>query len=308
MLAYGTSAYQLGEVLKIAVGTCLDILGKFAEGAIEVFGDEYLWPPRSDELEQILKENEDRGFPGCTGSIDCYHWPWKNCPKGWAGQFTSGKQGVPTIIFEVVASKNLRTWHAFFGSVGSQNDINVLNKSPLFIEAIRGKYPSVRYTVNENQYDMGYYLAHKYPEWAAFVKTIDAPQSAEDKLFSQRRESVRKDVEKAFGVLQACFNIVRRPARLWKQADVINIMQACVVLHNIIVEDEKEAVTDVLDLKDNPSAAIVIPPEVRTNDNPDPSYAEALRRNLAIKARPTHRQLKKDLIEHICQRYGNKER
>jgi hypothetical protein len=161
---------------------------------------------------------------------------------------------------------------------------------------------------------MGYYLADKiYPEWATFVKTVnasqsDASQSAEDKLFSQRQESVRKDVEKAFGVLQARFDIVCRPARLWKQADVINIMQACVILHNMIVEDEKEAVIDVLDLNDNPSAMIVMPPEVRTNDNPDPSYAEALRRNLAIKARPTHRQLKKDLIEHIWQRYGNKEK
>jgi hypothetical protein len=75
----------------------------------------------------------------------------------------------------------------------------------------------------------------------------------------------------------------------------------------MIVEDEKEAVTDVLDLNENPSAAIVIPPKVRTNDKPDPSYAEALRRNLAIKARPKHRQLKKDLIEHIWQHYGNKE-
>jgi hypothetical protein len=51
----------------------------------------------------------------------------------------------------------------------------------------------------------------------------------------------------------------------------------------------------------------VIPPEVRTNDNPDPRYTEALRRNLAIKAWATHRQLKKDLIDHIWQRYGNKE-
>jgi hypothetical protein len=66
----------------------------------------------------------------------------------------------------------------------------------------------------------------------------------------------------------------------------------------MIVEDEKEAVTDVLDLNENPSVTIVIPPEARTNDNPCPSYAKALRRNLAIKARPTHRQLKKDLIDH----------
>jgi hypothetical protein len=93
MLAYGTSANQLDEVLKIAASTCLDILGKFTEGIIEIFGDEYLRPPKSGELEQILKENEDRGFPGCTGSLDCCHWPWKNCPKGWSGQFTSGKEG-----------------------------------------------------------------------------------------------------------------------------------------------------------------------------------------------------------------------
>jgi hypothetical protein len=39
MLAYGTSADKLDEVLKIAASTCLDILGKFAEGIIEVFGD-----------------------------------------------------------------------------------------------------------------------------------------------------------------------------------------------------------------------------------------------------------------------------
>jgi hypothetical protein len=32
-----------------------------------------------------------------------------------------------------------------------------------------------------------------------------------------------------------------------------------------------------------------------------------LRRNSAIKAYPTHRKLKKNLIEHIWQRYGNKE-
>jgi hypothetical protein len=85
ILAYGTSANQLDEVLKIVASTCLKILGKFTKGVIEVFGAEYLWPPRSNELEQILKENEARGFPRCMRSIDCYHWPWKNCPKGWTG-------------------------------------------------------------------------------------------------------------------------------------------------------------------------------------------------------------------------------
>jgi hypothetical protein len=106
MLAYGTSADQLDEVLKIAASTCLDILGKFAEGVIEKFGEEYLRPPRSDELEKILQENDARGFSGLLGSIDCMYWAWKNCPKGWAGMFTRGDKGIPTMILEAVATRD----------------------------------------------------------------------------------------------------------------------------------------------------------------------------------------------------------
>jgi hypothetical protein len=46
----------------------------------------------------------------------------------------------------------------------------------------------------------------------------------------------------------------------------------------MIVEDEKETIMDILDLNEDPSATIVIPPKVHINDNPNPSYAWALRR------------------------------
>lgn len=92
----------------------MECLGKFAVGIIECFGSEYLRPPTSDELEKILQENEARGFPGMIGSIDCMHWQWKNCPKGWASMFTNGFKGKPTMILEAVASRDLRIWHAFF--------------------------------------------------------------------------------------------------------------------------------------------------------------------------------------------------
>jgi hypothetical protein len=42
MLAYGTPADELDENLKIAQSTALEILGKFAKGIIEVFGEDYL--------------------------------------------------------------------------------------------------------------------------------------------------------------------------------------------------------------------------------------------------------------------------
>ncbi|TVU11822.1 hypothetical protein EJB05_45428, partial [Eragrostis curvula] len=186
---------------------------------------------------------------------------------------------------------------------GSNNDINVLNRSPLFIDTLRGEAPKVQYTVNGKQYNTGYYLADGiYPEWAVFVKTIAGPQSEKDKLFARHQEGARKDVECAFGVLQSRFNIVTRPARMWKRRDVVNIMQVCVILHNMIVEDEKDLARVPLDINEIPGSSIALPPEVSTTANP--CFAQVLQRNAAIQARSTHVELKNDLVEHIWNRYG----
>jgi hypothetical protein len=76
--------------------------------------------------------------------------------------------------------------YAFFGTTGSQNDINILNKSPLFINRLKGEAPRVHYSINGNPYDTPYYLADRiYPEWAVFVNTIHRSQTEEDKLYAK---------------------------------------------------------------------------------------------------------------------------
>jgi hypothetical protein len=89
----------------------------------------------------------------------------------------SGHVQAPTIILEVVASKDLWIWHAFFGLPRSHNDINVLQRSPLFAKLCEGEVSEVNYSINGHDYKMGYYLANGvYPSWATFVKTIGQPQ------------------------------------------------------------------------------------------------------------------------------------
>jgi hypothetical protein len=187
------------------------------------------------------------------------------------------------MILEAVASKDLRIWHAFFGTAGSNNDINVLNRSPLFIQKLRGEAPQVQYVVNGKPYSTGYYLADGiYPDWAALMKSIPSPQNDKDRCFAKRQEKERKVVECSFGVLQSRFNIIHRPARLWKRKDVVNITMVRVILHNMIVEDEKEDVQVHIDLNANPGASIALPPEVSTEANP--CFAAVLRRNKEIRA------------------------
>jgi hypothetical protein len=79
------------------------------------------------------------------------------------------------------------------------------------------------------------------------------PSIEKHTLYAREQEGAQKDVERAFGVLQARFNIVRRPARSWSHRILRTIMKACVILHNMIVEDEGvEMAERPIDLNDAP--------------------------------------------------------
>jgi hypothetical protein len=140
----------------------------------------------------------------------------------------------PTIILEAVASDDLWIWHAFFGMPGSHNDINVLDRSSLFANLAEGTAPQVNYTVNGHDYTMGYYFADGiYPSWATLVKSITLPMGNKRQYFAKAQEAARKAVERAFGVLQSRFAIVRGPARIWDIETLALIMKACIIMHNI---------------------------------------------------------------------------
>ncbi|GKA94610.1 ALP1-like protein [Tanacetum coccineum] len=88
-----------------------------------------------------------------------------------------GDKKYPTIMLEAVVSQDLWIWHAFYGMAGANNDINVLDNSPLFDDLLDDLAPVVSYVVNGVEYRNGYYLADGiYPEWASFVKIIHGLQ------------------------------------------------------------------------------------------------------------------------------------
>ncbi|XP_022557024.2 uncharacterized protein LOC106397609 isoform X1 [Brassica napus] len=289
-LAYGGGADTVDEYVRLGETTARKCLHQFTAGIIHLFGDEYLRHPTGEDLERLLAKGEGRGFPGMVGSIDCMHWEWKNCPTAWKGMYSRGTDK-PTIVLEAVASYDLWIWHAFFGAPGTMNDLNILDRSPVFDDIIKGIAPQVNFNVNGREYDFAYYLTDGiYPEWATFIQSIRLPQGPKHSLFGKTQESVRKDVERVFGVLQARFAVIKNPSNLWDKSKIANIMRACIILHNMIVEDERRTQTQDETFQDEDISFCVKMPTELFN---------TLDRREKVRGRPIHRQLKLDLIGHI---------
>jgi hypothetical protein len=61
--------------------------------------------------------------------------------------------------------------------MGTKNDINVLDHSPLVANVLKGHGQDMSFEVNGHRYPHYYLLADGiYPKWTIFVQTIRDPQ------------------------------------------------------------------------------------------------------------------------------------
>ncbi|XP_038708501.1 putative nuclease HARBI1 [Tripterygium wilfordii] len=300
MVVYGGPVNRLDEFIKIEESTAKEALLKFCKNTIQLYTEQYLRTPNMYDTQRLMNENALHDFPGMLGSLDCMHWEWRGCPVGWQGQFT-GHVGIPTLILEAMASYDLWIWHAFFDIAGSHNDLTVLRHSHIFNEFIRGHTPTEQFIINGHVHHTPYYLTGGiYPQYATLMRSISHPHTAQEKVFAKAQECVHKDVERAFGVLQARWGITRGPVTFYDTADLRRIMMTCIILHNMTIEDERHIDIDpwVPPLDDNVSSINQI-----TSPTVLSHYIHM--RVEQISDQQSNTKLRKDLMAHIRQMYGS---
>nr|GEU31335.1 protein ALP1-like [Tanacetum cinerariifolium]GEU92807.1 protein ALP1-like [Tanacetum cinerariifolium] len=129
--------------------------------------------------------------------------------------------------------------------VCANNDIHVLDNYPLFDDLLDDKSHVAPYVLNGVGFEKGYYSADGiYPQWATFVKSFTVANDAKHAYIKKRQESARKNVERAFGVLQERWGIIQQPTRQYHVNNIRRIMYSCIIMHNVILEDQKMTVFD----------------------------------------------------------------
>ena len=209
----------------------------------KIYKEEYLRLPTKADLTAINKlHHQVHSVEGMFGSLDCMHTYWKNCPVAWAGQY-KGHAGSPTIVMEAVCDYHMWFWHASYGYCGTLSDLNILDFSPFLDSLLDGSFAElesavVPYKINDKEFHKMYLLVDGiYPKFSRFVKTIPYPTTEAERKFSAWQEAARKDIERAFGVLQQMWQCIGRPFHQLTLKSIAIKVSCCMILHNMCMSD-----------------------------------------------------------------------
>ena len=183
-----------------------------------------------------------------VGSLDCMQTKWKNCPLGWQQSFKGQSKGMSTIVLEAACDYNLWFWHAAYGFSGALNDSNILSLSPLLDRMTNGSFIKLERQSKvvpffiegeEHSFNNTYFLVDGiYPRYTRFVKALPHPFGEEEERFTAWQEGARKDIERAFGVLQCRFKAIAAPIHFMDQDCIYSLVTTYLIAHNICVQEK----------------------------------------------------------------------
>jgi hypothetical protein len=209
---------------------------KFRE---EMCGEHVRFPETAEEIKEVMQPYAAVGFPGAIGCTDVVHVWWDRCPASLVNLYT-GKEGYPTIAYEMTCAHNGKILYCTPGFYGSQNDKSIIRFDGLVSKLRAGSHKNVSFQVysadgsTKTIKDSYLLVDGGYHRWR---HTISASRHNVDPDFvawRKRLESVRKDIEDVFGILKGRFRILKLPILYQKKEYIDNVVHCCVALHNML--------------------------------------------------------------------------
>jgi hypothetical protein len=208
-------------------------------GFADHFYDDFVYIPKDTELSKIMSVFGRVGFPGAMGSMDVTHFRWLACPKE-SYNYCKGKYPFPTLACQAIVDHNRRILFLSGLYDGRENDKNITADDAFTYDVMMGLFNDVKYKLYDKDGVLricqgGYIIVDGgYQDISCFVDPLHSANGHKEVHWSEFLESVRKDVECAFGILKQRFRILRNGLQYDRETSTA-IVKTCAILHNMLL-------------------------------------------------------------------------
>ncbi len=243
--AKGCAFDAIAELTGMSLPTMQAFYHSFAERFVEEEKAEWIKYPRTyEDLRPSLVAYSVVGITGAVSSTDCVHVGWDRTPHGFKPNYV-GKEKFSTVSYEVSCNRNKQILHVSQGHPGARNDLTIM-KTDTYIQALCNGdlYDDITFELLDSHGEVVVVSKpftitdNGYPKLRGLQCPIKTCTTMPEVAYSERAESVRKDIEGCFGILKVRFRILRSRILFQTQHKVDVCFTACCVKHNMNLVDD----------------------------------------------------------------------
>ena len=215
----------------------------FAKVATHLSPEWVKMPGTTEEIRRAVAMHTQMGLPGAIGPTGGVHVCWGRCPAGETNAHT-GKEGCPTLVFNVTARHDGYIQHVAGALMGNRNDKTTV-RFDKFVAAVRGgKHKGCAFEVctsgSAKKEVKGLWLicdggCHR---WRCLQCPVKISADRGLAAWSRWLESVRKGVECCFGRLKRRFRVLALPLQCHNKKAAEGMFKSAAVLHNMLLSHD----------------------------------------------------------------------
>lgn len=240
-LASGDSIGSLAVGYRIGESTCRAVIYNTCEALWDEVGPIYLKPPSAREMENIANDFEEMwNLPHCLGAIDGKHIVIQ-CPNNSGSVFFNYKKSF-SVVLMACCDARYRFTFVDVGIQGSISDSGVFRHTNWGNAIVNETMPTPPPRPLPNSADLSpmpyFYVGDEaFPLLPNLMRPYPRRNlnTLEHKVFNYRLSRARRVIENTFGIMVSRFRILRSPI-CCNESNVGKLVQACIVLHNFMME------------------------------------------------------------------------
>jgi hypothetical protein len=234
-----------------ATGICQETHRQFYHefitiGSTILFKKYVVEPATNEEANNVMHEMKQAGLNGAVGSTDATHVVIEKCSHRLANNHLGGKMKHTARTYNMTVNHRRRILSTTTGHPSRWNDKTLIRFDKFVTGMKEGtKLEDVEFDLFEEKDSKIVKIKYKgvwvivdngYLKWSVTIPPFKKTSDQREIRWSHWMESIRKDVECAFGIMKGRWRILKSGIRLHGVEAADKIWMTCCALHNWLLE------------------------------------------------------------------------